>query len=136
MAVCPVRNGVTAQNGEQPIRLPNGLLYPRVEVEQRTHSGDEIGKNYVKSVWYRLSNHYNRFLDKNFEEPHNGQENPNRGAEINCIWYNSTLVKLGLFPDLLVMFYWSHFLKSIELEIITLGFYLFSLKSTTGLSTS
>ena len=26
-----------------PIRLPNGLLYPRVEVEQRTHSGDEIG---------------------------------------------------------------------------------------------
>ena len=31
------------QNGEQPIRLPNGLLYPRVEVEQRTHSGDEIG---------------------------------------------------------------------------------------------
>ena len=30
------------QNGEQPIRLPNSLLYPRVEVEQRTHSGDEI----------------------------------------------------------------------------------------------
>ena len=30
------------QNGEQPIGLPNGLLYPRVEVEQRTHSGDEI----------------------------------------------------------------------------------------------
>ena len=30
-----------AQNGEQPIRLPNGLLYPRVVVEQRTHSGDE-----------------------------------------------------------------------------------------------
>ena len=26
----------------QPIRLPNGLLYPRVEVEQLTHSGDEI----------------------------------------------------------------------------------------------
>ena len=49
------QNGVTAQNGEQPIRLPNGLLYPRVEVElrthsgneieQRTHSGDEIGKD-------------------------------------------------------------------------------------------
>ena len=32
------------QNGEQTIRLPNGLLYPRVEVEQRTHSGDEIVK--------------------------------------------------------------------------------------------
>ena len=27
----------------QPIKLPNGLLYPRVEVEQRTHSGDEVG---------------------------------------------------------------------------------------------
>ena len=26
----------------QPIRLPNGLLYPRVEAKQRTHSGDEI----------------------------------------------------------------------------------------------
>ena len=38
-------NGVTTQNGEQPIRLPNGLLYPRVEVEQQTHSGDEIGPN-------------------------------------------------------------------------------------------
>ena len=33
-----------AQNDEQPIRLPNGLLYPRVEVEQRTHSGDEIAQ--------------------------------------------------------------------------------------------
>ena len=43
MAVYPAQNGVSAQNGEQPIRLPNGLLYPRVEVEQRTHSGDEIG---------------------------------------------------------------------------------------------
>ena len=41
-AVCPPQNGVTAQNGEQPIKLPNGFLYPRVEVEQRTHSGDEI----------------------------------------------------------------------------------------------
>ena len=34
--------GVTAQNGDQLIRLPNDLLYPRIEVEQRTHSGDEI----------------------------------------------------------------------------------------------
>ena len=33
--------------GEQPIRLPNGLLYPRVEVEQRTHSGDEIERHWV-----------------------------------------------------------------------------------------
>ena len=31
------------QNGKQPIRLPNGLLYPRVEVEQRIRSGDKIG---------------------------------------------------------------------------------------------
>ena len=38
----PRKNGVTAQNCEQPIRLSNGLLYSRVEVEQRTHSGDEI----------------------------------------------------------------------------------------------
>ena len=36
------QNGVTAQNGEQPIRPPNGLLCPRVELEQRTQSGDEI----------------------------------------------------------------------------------------------
>ena len=40
--VYPTQIGFMAQNGEQPIRLPNGLLYPRVEVEQRTHSGDEI----------------------------------------------------------------------------------------------
>ena len=40
--VYPVQNGVTSPNSEQPIRLPNGLLYPRVEVEQRTHSWDEI----------------------------------------------------------------------------------------------
>ena len=39
----PAQIGVRAQNGEQPIRLPNGFLYPRVEVEQRTHYGDEIG---------------------------------------------------------------------------------------------
>ena len=43
-----------AQNDEQPIRLPNILLYPRVEVEQRTHSGDEIGDNraYVMSAHF------------------------------------------------------------------------------------
>ena len=41
--VYPAQIGVTAQNGEQPIRLPNYFLYPRVEVEQRTPSGDEIG---------------------------------------------------------------------------------------------
>ena len=44
MAVYPTQNGVFAQNGEQPIRLPNSLLYPRVEVEQRTQSRDEIGR--------------------------------------------------------------------------------------------
>ena len=38
----PRAKGVTAQNGKQPIRLQNGLVYPRVEVEQRSHSGDEI----------------------------------------------------------------------------------------------
>ena len=38
---------VTAQNGDQPIILPNGLLYPRVVVEQRTHSGDEIAVSFV-----------------------------------------------------------------------------------------
>ena len=41
-AVYPAQNGVTAQNGAMPIRLPNGLLYRRVEVKQQTHSGDEI----------------------------------------------------------------------------------------------
>ena len=30
------------QSAEQAIRLENGLLYPRLEVEQQTHSGDEI----------------------------------------------------------------------------------------------
>ena len=43
--VYPLQIGFTAQNGEQPIRLPNSLLYPRVEVEQRTHSGDEIASS-------------------------------------------------------------------------------------------
>ena len=38
---CLRQDRVTTQNGEQPIRLPNGLLHPRVEVEQQTHSGDE-----------------------------------------------------------------------------------------------
>ena len=27
----------------EPIKSPNGLSHPRVAVEQRTHSGDEIG---------------------------------------------------------------------------------------------
>ena len=27
----------------KPIKSPNGLVYPRVEVQQRTHSWDEIG---------------------------------------------------------------------------------------------
>ena len=38
----PRKSELQPKNGEQPIRLPNGLLYPRVEVEQRTHSGEEI----------------------------------------------------------------------------------------------
>ena len=37
------------QNGEQPIRLPNGLLYPRVKVEQRTHSGEYSGDEIVSN---------------------------------------------------------------------------------------
>ena len=36
--VYPTQYGVIAQNDEQPIRLPN----PRVELEQRTHSTNEI----------------------------------------------------------------------------------------------
>ena len=31
----------------QPTKLPNGLLYPRVEVEQRTHSGYDIDSTHV-----------------------------------------------------------------------------------------
>ena len=51
----PAQNGVTVQNGEQPIRLPNGLLYLIVGLEQRTHSGDE-------RCFYSLKN--TRFLYK------------------------------------------------------------------------
>ena len=40
----PQKTELPSQNGEQPIRLQNGLLYTRVEVEQRTHSGDQIGQ--------------------------------------------------------------------------------------------
>ena len=38
------------QNGEHPIILQNGLLHPRVKVEQRTHSGDEIEDHPVFNV--------------------------------------------------------------------------------------
>ena len=37
-----VKRSYTAQNGDQPMRLPKGHLYPIVDVEQRTQSGDEI----------------------------------------------------------------------------------------------
>ena len=37
----PTQNKDTAQNDKQPVRLPTGLLYPRVEVEKRAHSGDK-----------------------------------------------------------------------------------------------
>ena len=46
----PTQNRVTAENGEQPIRFPNGLLYTRVKGEQRTHSEDEIGKLKIITV--------------------------------------------------------------------------------------
>ena len=48
------------QNGEQAIRLLNGLMYQREEVEQRTHSGDEIGMTMDKLPSPRSSNflHY------------------------------------------------------------------------------
>ena len=55
-AVFPTQNGVTAQNGEQQIRLQKGLLYPRVEVEQRTHSGDEIVSTQTATLIVRLHN--------------------------------------------------------------------------------
>ena len=35
---------------ECPIKLQNGLLYPRVEMEQRIHSGDEIEGNVMTSI--------------------------------------------------------------------------------------
>ena len=39
---------------EQPFRLPNDLLYPRVDVERLTHSGDEI-VNYIPNLaWPRF----------------------------------------------------------------------------------
>ena len=46
MFIVKINSVNRSENGEQPIRLQNGLLYPRVEVEQQTHSGDEIGKVY------------------------------------------------------------------------------------------
>ena len=46
----PRKSDLQPKNGEQPVRLPNGLLHPRVEVEQRTHSGDEIGTQTIKQI--------------------------------------------------------------------------------------
>ena len=40
---------------EQPIKLQNGFVDPRVTVEQQARSGDEIGKDVVfqtKTVFY------------------------------------------------------------------------------------
>ena len=59
--------GVAAQNGEQPIRLPNGHFYPRVEVEQRTHSGDEIEREAEIGSYFKGTNtifKVKRFLHK------------------------------------------------------------------------
>ena len=44
---------MSVQNGEQPIRLSNGLLYPRVDVEQRTSSGEEIGLETEQTLRHR-----------------------------------------------------------------------------------
>ena len=45
--IYPAQNRVTVQNGEQQIRL-----HPRVEVEQGTHFGEEIG--FFWFTWYEL----------------------------------------------------------------------------------
>ena len=39
----PCKTELPRKTELQPIKSPNGLLYPRLEVEQRTYSGDEIG---------------------------------------------------------------------------------------------
>ena len=40
--VSPRKTELPCKTELQPIQSPNGLLYSRVEVEQRTYSGDEI----------------------------------------------------------------------------------------------
>ena len=40
---------------EQPIKLQSGLLYPRVEAELKTHSGDEIYNSVGRGVAFCLS---------------------------------------------------------------------------------
>ena len=47
----------------QPIKIADGLLYPRVEKEQRTHSGDEIGKRWRRGegeVAFFSAKHWDR----------------------------------------------------------------------------
>ena len=56
------------QNGEQPIRLPNGFLYPRVEEDQRTHSGDEIDGLMTKNVKEKTASRPNGLLYPRVEE--------------------------------------------------------------------
>ena len=38
----PCKTELPSETELQPIKSLNGLMYPREEVEQRTHSGDEI----------------------------------------------------------------------------------------------
>ena len=65
-AVYLAQNGVTAQNGEQPVRLQNGLLYPREEVEQRTHSGDEIART-KDLVYFQFISYFSLFDQRYFD---------------------------------------------------------------------
>ena len=57
MAVSPRKTKIPRKTELQPIKLPNGLSYPRVEEEQRTHSGDKIGSSAIQSQqnWPRLA---------------------------------------------------------------------------------
>ena len=47
----------------QPIKSLNGLLYPRVEVEQQTHSGDKIYQHMPNFWAYKMSD----FTKQNFQ---------------------------------------------------------------------
>ena len=51
-AVYPEQNRTTTQNGSysQSNHQTDDLVYPRVEVEQRTHSGEEIAQYFQGDI--------------------------------------------------------------------------------------
>ena len=109
--VYPAQIGVTAQNGEQPIRLPNGLLYSRVEVEQRTHSGDEIKHIYCRQ---------RKFFQPVIQNKHNCKSFP------ETIRANSRYVRAkGCFKEKLYSY---NERRRVNLKVLSGGFCSFDLE--------